>query len=59
MFNPDDVESLASRIIESDRERNRLPELGNNGRRFIENRFSWEKIASKVQRVLEEAAGQK
>ena len=59
LFNPDDVESLASRIIESYRERNRLPELGNNGRRFIENRFSWEKIASKVQRVLEEAAGQK
>jgi len=59
LFDPDDVESLASRITESYKERNRLPELGNNGRRFIENRFSWEKIANKVQKVLEEAVVQK
>lgn len=59
LFDPDDVESLASMIIESYNERNRLPEFGNNGRRLIENRFSWEKVARKVQRVLKESIKQK
>ncbi len=58
LFEPDDVEDLASRIIESYNKKDKLPELGLNGRRFIEDRFSWEKIASKVQRVLMEAIEQ-
>lgn len=58
LFNPDDVESLVSSIIESYQERDKLPDLGKNGRRLIENRFSWENVAKKVQRVLKESVGQ-
>ncbi len=58
LFKPDDVGSLVSRIIECYNEREKLTELGMNGRRFIEDRFSWERIARKVQRVLKEAIEQ-
>lgn len=57
LFEPNKVDSLVSMIIESYNERNRLPALGMNGRRFIEDRFSWERISSKVQEVLQEAVG--
>jgi glycosyltransferase involved in cell wall biosynthesis len=55
LFDPDDVESLSSSIIESYQERDKLPELGKNGRRFIKDQFSWEKVAESVQSVLLEA----
>jgi glycosyltransferase involved in cell wall biosynthesis len=58
LFDPDDVESLSSRIIESYQERDKLPELGKNGRRFIKDQFSWEKVAESVQSVLLEAIEQ-
>jgi len=34
---------LASRIIESYKERDKLIELGDNGRTLVEKRFSWKK----------------
>lgn len=55
LFDPDDVESLVSSIIESYNGRDKLYELGRNGRRFIKDQFSWEKVADKVQSVLKEA----
>jgi len=59
LFDPDDVESLASRIIESYNERDKLPELGMNGRRFIKDQYSWEKVAYRLQNVLSEAIKEK
>jgi glycosyltransferase involved in cell wall biosynthesis len=55
LFEPDDVEDLASRIIESFKEKDRLHEMGNNGRALVERSFSWEKIAEQVENVLREA----
>jgi glycosyltransferase involved in cell wall biosynthesis len=55
LFEPDDVEDLASRIIESYSERDKLNELGDNGRTLVEKRFSWEEIARRVESVLREA----
>lgn len=55
LFEPDVAEDLASRIIESYSERDKLIELGNNGRTLVEKRFSWEEIARRVESVLREA----
>jgi len=55
LFEPDDVEDLVLRITESYKERNRLPKLGSNGRTLVERRFSWEKIAGRVESLLREA----
>jgi len=52
---PDDAGDLASRIIESFKERDRLPEMGENGRALVEKSFSWEKITQQVENVLREA----
>ena len=54
LYEPDDAGDLASRIIESYKERDRLPELGNNGRALVKKSFSWEKIAQQVENVLNE-----
>ena len=59
LFDPDDVSSLVSSIIESYNARDKLPELGKNGRRFIEDKFSWQQVADRVQSVLKEAVGQR
>ena len=59
LFEPDDVEGLALRIIGSYNERDKLPELGINGRRFIGDQFSWQKVADRVQNVLQEAIKEK
>lgn len=59
LFDPDDVTSLVSSIIESYNARDKLSELGRNGRRFVEDKFSWQQVADKVQSVLKEAVGQK
>ena len=55
LFEPDVVEDLAARIIESYRERDKLIELGNNGRTLIEKMFSWEGTTRRVESVLREA----
>jgi glycosyltransferase involved in cell wall biosynthesis len=55
LFEPDHAEDLASRIIESFKERDRLPEMGINGRALVEKSFSWERIAQQVENVLNEA----
>ena len=57
LFEPDVAEDLASRIIESYSERDKLIELGDNGRALVEKRFSWEETARKVESVLREALG--
>ena len=59
LFKAGDVESLVSRIIESYDLRDRLPELGRNGRRFIKDQFSWEKVANRLQNVLLEVIKEK
>ena len=55
LFEPDDAEDLASKIIESYNERDKLYKLGNNGRALVKKRFSWEKTAGSVENVLREA----
>ena len=55
LFEPDDMEDLASKIIKSYNERDRLSRLGNNGRILVEKRFSWERIARRVENLLKEA----
>ena len=55
LFEPDDVEDLALRIIQSYNERDRLPRLGNNGRILVEKSFSWQRIARRVENLLREA----
>jgi len=57
LFEPDVAEDLASRIIESYRERDKLIELGDNGRTLVEKRFSWEETARRVEGVLREGLG--
>jgi len=55
LFEPDDARDLASKIITSYNEKSKLPELGMNGRIFVEKNYSWEKIAKRVETVLKEA----
>ena len=55
LFEPDDARDLASRIIESYNEKGKLPQLGNNGRIFVEKNHSWERIARSVENTLKEA----
>lgn len=55
LFEPDVVEDLASRVIECYGERDKLIELGDNGRALVEKSFSWEKTARRVESVLREA----
>jgi glycosyltransferase involved in cell wall biosynthesis len=55
IFEPDNMKELALKIIQSYRERDKLTELGNNGRAFVEATFSWEKIGEGVEKVLREA----
>ena len=56
LFEPNDARDLASKIIKSYHERDRLPSFGNNGRILVEKSFSWEKIARMVENVLTGAA---
>jgi glycosyltransferase involved in cell wall biosynthesis len=55
LFEPDDVEGLGAKIIESYSQRNKLSEFGNNGRALMVASFSWEKIVMRVESVLKEA----
>jgi glycosyltransferase involved in cell wall biosynthesis len=57
LFDPDDIKGLTLNIIKSFNGRNRLSQLGINGRRFVKDQFSWKKVASSVQSVLKEATG--
>jgi len=59
LFDPDDIEGLVLRIIESFNERDKLHELGRNGRRFIKDQFSWQKVANRLQNVLLEVIKEK
>ncbi len=52
LYEADDVEDLTSKIIQSYKERDKLDELGMNGRMLVEKRFSWETTARKVEGVL-------
>jgi len=51
LFEPDDIEGLGSKIIESYNQRDRLREFGNNGRALMVASFSWEKIVMRVEGV--------
>jgi len=55
LFDPDNVKDLACKIIQSYNERNKLGEMGNNGRSIVERRFSWERVARAVENVLKNA----
>jgi glycosyltransferase involved in cell wall biosynthesis len=52
LFEPDAAENLTSRIIESYSERDKLIELGDNGRTLVEKRFSWGETARSVESVF-------
>jgi glycosyltransferase involved in cell wall biosynthesis len=55
LYEPDDAGDLTLRIIESYMDRDRLSELGENGRALVKKNFSWEKIAQQVENVIKEA----
>jgi glycosyltransferase involved in cell wall biosynthesis len=55
LFDADDVGGLVLNIIQCYKEGDTLDKLGNNGRSFVENRFSWEVIAQMVEDILKEA----
>jgi glycosyltransferase involved in cell wall biosynthesis len=54
LFEADDVNTFALRIVQCYNERDTLDKLGDNGRSFVERSFSWGIIAQKVEEILKE-----
>ena len=55
LFEPDSVDELASAIIKCYDNRHNLKDLGFNGRKLIEAKYSWRKIAYDTEKILKEA----
>jgi len=54
LFEPDNFDELASRIIEAYENRQNLASMGLCGRKLIEEKYSWKKVAQRTQKILEE-----
>ena len=54
LFEPDNVSDLAEKIIQAYQERESLSQLGANGRKLIEEQYSWRKTAERIISLLTE-----
>ncbi|MCK4244275.1 MAG: glycosyltransferase family 4 protein [Candidatus Omnitrophica bacterium] len=51
LFNPESASDLAGKIIQAYQERQYLTQLGANGRRLVEKKYSWKKTAERIMEV--------
>ena len=51
LFNSDDTSDLAKKIIRAYQERESLSQLGANGRKLIEEKYSWRKVAERIIKI--------
>jgi len=52
LFNSDNATDLAEKIIRAYQERESLSQLGANGRKLIEEKYSWRKVAERIMEVV-------
>ena len=53
LFDPEDATDLAEKIIQVYQERQYLTQLGTNGRKLIEEKYSWRKTAERIMEVVD------
>jgi len=52
LFDPENATDLAEKIIQAYQERQYLTQLGTNGRKLIEEKYSWRKTAERIMEVV-------
>ncbi len=53
LFEPENATDLAEKIIRAYQERESLSQSGANGRKLIEKKYSWRKVAERIMEVLD------
>ena len=53
LFDPENATDLAEKIIQVYQERQYLTQLGTNGRKLIEEKYSWRKTAERIMEVVD------
>ncbi|MEM3714300.1 MAG: glycosyltransferase family 4 protein, partial [Nitrososphaeria archaeon] len=59
LIQPNNIKQLAEKIIEILGDKNRVLKMGEEGRKVVEENYTWEKVAEKVEKIILEYLKQK
>ncbi|MEM3872606.1 MAG: glycosyltransferase family 4 protein [Nitrososphaeria archaeon] len=59
LIQPNNIKQLAEKIIEILGDKNRVLKMGEEGRKVVEENYTWEKVAEKIEKIILEYLKQK